>query len=424
MRSAFRILLVALGGALLVLGAAPSGVSADASPTDPQQQQALIDQIRAQLGSNLADAVAAQQQLKQSLLDNAVQQQALQVQIADVEAKIADLDVQIADAQRLEGALTQRIDSERAQLRQLARAIYQQPGSLLVVIAQAQSLSDLLTRVADLNVAGSRATELKGTLARDLSDLEVQRLREQAARDEQLKQRDTLDGELAQLKDLQAQQESSVAQLQVKIEQTQGELYMLSRQSTQLAQQVTDMLQQQQDAIISAAMQAVWTQVQLWSQSNPVGPIAASAGHSTKYRFIWPEPQAQISQGFGPSTYWFEPAYGQYPHFHTGIDMVEPFGSPVYAADDGVVALVGSSSSGYGNYVVIAHSGGLDTLYGHLSTAVVTVGQVVTQGQPVGLEGSSGNSTGAHLHFELRINQKPVDPTPYLPPGPPSAFKG
>jgi murein DD-endopeptidase MepM/ murein hydrolase activator NlpD len=417
------MLLLALGMALLVVVAAPSGASADVSAPDPQQQLALIDQIRAQLGSNLADALAAQQQLKQSLADNAAQQQVLQGQIAAVEAKIADLDVQIADAQRLEGVLTQRITSERAQLRQLARTIYQQPGSILVVIAQAQSLSDLLTRVADLNVAGTRASELKASLASDLADLEVQRQKEQADRDEQVKQRDVLDGQLAQLKVLQAQQESSVAQLQVKIEETQGELYLLSRQSTQLAQQVTDMLQQQEDAIISAAMQAVWTQVQLWSQSNPVGQIAASAGHSTQYRFIWPEPQAQISQGFGPSTYWFEPAYGSYPHFHTGIDMVEPFGSPVYAADDGVVALVGSSSTGYGNYVVIAHSGGLDTLYGHLSTAVVTVGQVVTQGQPVGLEGSTGNSTGAHLHFELRINQKPVDPTPYLPPGPPSGFK-
>jgi murein DD-endopeptidase MepM/ murein hydrolase activator NlpD len=209
----------------------------------------------------------------------------------------------------------------------------------------------------------------------------------------------------------------------VKIDETQSELYLLNRQSAQLAQAVTDMLQQQEDAIISAAMQSVWTQVQLWSQSNSVGQIPTSAGHSTRYRFIWPEPQAQISQGFGPSTFWFEPAYGQYPHFHTGIDLVEPFGSPVYAADDGVVALVGSSSGGYGNYVVIAHSGGLDTLYGHLSTALVKVGQAVTQGQPVGLEGSSGNSTGAHVHFELRINQRPVDPTPYLPPGPPSAFK-
>jgi murein DD-endopeptidase MepM/ murein hydrolase activator NlpD len=417
-------LLVAIGVALLVLGAAASGVSADAASPDPAQQKALIDQIRAQLGSNLADAMAAQQQLKQSLQDNAVQQQSLQGQIAVVEAKIADLDVQIADAQRLEAVFAQRITAERAQLRQLARSIYEQPGSALVVIAEANSLSDLLTRVADLNVAGTRASEVKASLARDLAELEVQRQKEQVARDEQVKQRDELASELAQLKILQAQQESSMAQLQVKIDETQSELFLLNRQSAQLAQQVTDMLQQQEDAIISAAMQAVWTQVQLWSQSNNVGQIPASAGHSTKYRFIWPEPLAQISQGFGPSTFWFEPAYGQYPHFHTGIDLVEPFGSPVYAADDGVVALVGSSSSGYGNYVVIAHTGGLDTLYGHLSTALVRVGQAVTQGQPVGLEGSSGNSTGAHVHFELRINQTPVDPRPYLPPGPPSAFKG
>jgi murein DD-endopeptidase MepM/ murein hydrolase activator NlpD len=198
---------------------------------------------------------------------------------------------------------------------------------------------------------------------------------------------------------------------------------LLALQSAQLAQQITDMLQKQEDAIIAAAMQAVWTQVQLWIQSNPVGQIPTSPGHSTKYRFIWPEPQAQISQGFGPSTYWFEPAYGAYPHFHTGVDLVEPRGSTIFAADDGVVASVGSSSQGYGNYVVIAHSGGLETLYGHLSAAMVKVGDKVIQGQPIGLEGSTGNSTGPHLHFELRINQKPVDPTPYLPPGQPSPYK-
>jgi murein DD-endopeptidase MepM/ murein hydrolase activator NlpD len=417
-------LLIALGAALLVLGAGTSAVSADTAPADPQQQLALIDQIRAQLGSNLADAMAAQQQLRQSLQDNAAQQSALQDQIAEVQAKIADLDMQIAEAQRHEVALASRIDSERAQLRELARAIYEQPSSVLLVLAQARSLSELLTRVADLNVAGSHASDLKGSLTRDLAELQIQRQKEEDARAEQVKQREQLDSALAQLKVLQAQQESSVAQLDVKISQTRTELALINRQSTQLAQQVTDMLQQQQDAIISAAMQAVWTQVQLWSQSNNVGQIPASAGHSTKYRFIWPEPTAQISQRFGPSTFWFEPAYGGYPHFHTGIDLVAPFGTPVLAADDGVVALVGSSSSGYGNYVVIAHSGGLDTLYGHLATTLVQVGQAVSQGQPVGLEGSTGNSTGAHVHFELRINQKPVDPTPYLPPGAPSAFKG
>jgi murein DD-endopeptidase MepM/ murein hydrolase activator NlpD len=419
-----RLLLIALGAALLVLGAGPSGVGADTVPVDPLQQKALIDQIRAQLGSNLADAMAAQQQLRQSLQDNAAQQADLQGQIAAVQAKIADLEAQIADAQRREVFLAARIDSERAQLQQLARAIYEQPSSALVVLAQARSLSDLLTRVADLNVAGGRASELKASLSRDLIEVQIQRQKEQDARAEQVKQRDLLASELAQLQVLQAQQETSLAQLQVKIYQTQSELTLLNRQSTELAQQVTDMLQQQQDAIISAAMQAVWTQVQLWSQSNNVGQIPTSAGHSTKYRFIWPEPTAQISQRFGPSTFWFEPAYGGYPHFHTGVDLVAPFGTPVLAADDGVVALVGSSSSGYGNYVVIAHSGGLDTLYGHLATSLVKVGQQVTQGQPVGLEGSTGNSTGAHVHFELRINQKPVDPTPYLPLGAPSAFNG
>jgi murein DD-endopeptidase MepM/ murein hydrolase activator NlpD len=412
-------LLVALGLAVLVLGASP--VNADMSP---DQQRALIDQIRAQLGSNLANAMAAQQELKQSLVENAAQQQDLRTKIAEVEAKIKDLDEQIAMCQRREAFLAQRIAAERAQLRQLARAIYTQPSSMLVILAEAQSLSDLLTRIADLNVAGARASEIKTALDRDLVEIETERKKEQAAREEQVKQREKLASQLAQLKALQAQQERSVADLEQKIAETRSELYLLNRQSAQLAQAVTDMLQAQQDAIIAAAMQAVWTQMQLWSQANNVGTIPISAGHSTQYRFIWPEPTSQISQPFGPSTYWFEPPYGRYAHFHTGIDMVAPFGTQVLAADDGVVALVGSSSQGYGKYVILAHSGGLDTLYGHLATPLVNVGDRVIQGQPVGLEGSTGNSTGAHLHFELRIKGAPVDPTPYLPPGQPSAFKG
>ena len=416
--------LIALVLALLVLGADRLPATAEGSPSDPAQQQAIIDQVRAQLGSNLADALAAQQQLQQSLQDNAAQQRVLQGKISAAEAKIADLDLQIADAKRREAILARRIEAKRAQLRQLARAVYSAPESALVVLAESESLSDLLTRIADLNVAGARAAEIKDSLKRDLAALQLEREKEEAARAEQIKLRDQLGSDLSQLKSLQAQQETSLAQLEVKIAQTRTELARLNTQSAQLAQQVTQMLQQQQDAIIAAAMQSVWTQLQLWVQSNNVGQIPTSSGHSTKFRFIWPEPQAQISQPFGPSTYWFEPPYGSYPHFHTGIDLVEPFGSPVQAADDGVVALVGSSSSGYGNYVVIAHSGGLNTLYGHLSTALVSVGQQVTQGTVVGLEGSTGNSTGAHLHFELRINQNPVNPAPYLPPGAPSAFRG
>jgi murein DD-endopeptidase MepM/ murein hydrolase activator NlpD len=414
---------IAMAFALLVLGGDRLGASADSNPSDPQQQLSVIDQIRAQLGSNLADAMAAQDQLQKSLQDNAAQQQAVQTKIDSVQAKIAELDDEIAAAEKHEAFLAERIDAERAQLNELARAIYVSPTSPLVTLAQSQSLSDLLTRIADLNVAGEHATTLKASLKNDLADLQAEREKEQEARQEQITQRDQLDSEMAQLRSLEAQQETSMSQLQEKIAETRGELARLNSQSAALAQQVTDMLQQQQDAIIAAAMQAVWTQMQIWLQSNNVGQIPTSTGHSTQYRFIWPEPQAQISQPFGPSTFWFEPPYDGYPHFHTGIDLVEPFGSPVYAADDGVVALVGSSSSGYGNYVVIAHAGGLNTLYGHLSTALVKVGQAVTQGTVVGLEGSTGNSTGPHLHFELRINQTPVNPAPYLPPGAPSPYK-
>jgi murein DD-endopeptidase MepM/ murein hydrolase activator NlpD len=415
-------LLVALCLAAVLLGTGPSGAAAASPATDPVAEKAVIDQVRAQLGSNLADAMIAEQQLKQSLILNTQQQHDLQGQIADAQQRIDDLNVQIADAQLREALLGMQIDSERAQLRELARAIYTAPTSVLVILGQAQSLSDLLTRISDLNVAGSRAADVKRQLASDLAQLQDERTIEQADRDQQVTLRDQLASELAQLRVLHKQQEKSMAQLQAKINETRYELALLNSQSAKLAKEVADMLQQQQDAIIAAAMQSVWTQVQLWAQSNDVGQIPTSPGHSTKYRFIWPEPKAQISQGFGPSHLALEPSFGGYPHFHTGIDLVEPFGSAVYAADDGIVALVGSSSTGYGRYVVIAHSGGLDTLYGHLSTALVKVGQQVVQGQTIGLEGSTGNSTGPHLHFELRIKQQPIDPTPYLPPGAPSAF--
>jgi murein DD-endopeptidase MepM/ murein hydrolase activator NlpD len=414
---------MALALSFMVLGGVHQAATADSTPTNPQQQLAIIAQIRAQLGSNLADALAAQQQLRQSLHTNALQQHDVQAKIDAVEAKIADLDAQIAAAQQRQDFLSRRIDTERAQIRQLARSVYESPTSALLVLAQAKSLSDLFTRVADLNVAGSRAADLKKSLAGDLAQLELEEEVEKAARDDQVEQRDELAAQLAKLKKLQAQQQKSMAQLDEKIRETRSELALLRWQSTQLAQAVTDMLQQQQDEIIAAAMQSVWTQMQLWQESNDVGQIPTSDGHSTRYRFIWPEPHAQISQPFGPSTYWFEPPYGSYPHFHTGIDLVEPFGSAVYAADDGVVALVGRTGSGYGNYVVIAHAGGLDTLYGHLSSILVRAGQHVTQGTPVGLEGSTGNSTGPHLHFELRIGQKPIDPRPYLPPGAPSPYR-
>jgi len=144
----------ALAIAFVIVSADRTPATADSSPTNPQQRLQVIQQIRAQLGSNLADALAAQQQLRQSLVENAAQQQQLQSKIADLESSIAGLDSQITIAQQQEAMLTDRIATEREQIRQLARGVYESPTSVLLVLAQSHSLNDLFTRVADLSVAG------------------------------------------------------------------------------------------------------------------------------------------------------------------------------------------------------------------------------------------------------------------------------
>lgn len=415
-----------VGVALLLLALGTGRASADTSSDllAAQQRAQLIDAVRAQLNGNLADALAAQDQLVKSLQANAEQQAQVQLRVDDANLKIDNLDAQLR-ALDADIALTNaRIDRERRQLRSLARAIYVQPGSVAVMLAESHDLGDLLSRLQALNSAGARANAVKHALDLDAGRLRADRDRQQVARDQQAKLRDAASADMQVLQELRRQQEESKARLQVKISQTRGELSALSGQSADLARQITDLLQRQQDEIIATAMQQVWDQVRVAAEQNPLGAIATSSGHSRQYRFMWPQPDSQLVQGYGPTTLPFEPPYLGFSHFHTGLDTVLPLGAPVLAADDGMVLLVGTGQTGYGNYVVLEHAGGLTTLYGHLSRALVKPGDQVQQGQPIGLEGSTGNSTGPHLHFELRIGGKPVDPAPYLPPGPPSAFRG
>ncbi|WP_053228454.1 peptidoglycan DD-metalloendopeptidase family protein [Spirochaeta cellobiosiphila] len=99
--------------------------------------------------------------------------------------------------------------------------------------------------------------------------------------------------------------------------------------------------------------------------------------------------------------------------FHNGLDIAGPLGTPIKAALDGTVVTVGYHSS-YGNYIVINHQKGYQTLYGHLQKALVKKGQRVMQGDQIGLMGSTGYSTGSHLHFCVFENKKPVDPKKFL----------
>lgn len=99
--------------------------------------------------------------------------------------------------------------------------------------------------------------------------------------------------------------------------------------------------------------------------------------------------------------------------FHTGIDIAAPLGSPIYACRDGVVTQI-SYSSGYGNYLIIDHGNGLETLYAHCSKITTVKGRNVSAGDVIAKVGSTGRSTGYHLHFEVRLDGQFQDPEPYL----------
>jgi len=99
---------------------------------------------------------------------------------------------------------------------------------------------------------------------------------------------------------------------------------------------------------------------------------------------------------------------------HAGIDLSGPVGTPIYATADGVVTTAGYNSGGYGNLVKIDHGRGIETRYGHLSVMGVSSGQRVTRGQLIGRMGSTGRSTGSHLHYEVRIDGRAVNPIPFM----------
>ena len=136
------------------------------------------------------------------------------------------------------------------------------------------------------------------------------------------------------------------------------------------------------------------------AQQAPSGPIGGGAPSAAG--FIWPV--------IGPVTSPFGMRWGR---MHEGIDIAAPTGTAIRAAAAGTVIYAGWLS-GYGNLVILDHGNGLATAYGHQSSVAVTTGQTVTQGHTIGYVGSTGHSTGPHLHFEVRVNGVPVDPLGYL----------
>lgn len=153
------------------------------------------------------------------------------------------------------------------------------------------------------------------------------------------------------------------------------------------------------------------------TQSTPTPKPAPTQAtqQPAKTAFIWPV-QGTITQKFGPTSFTLEPAYEGYAHFHQGLDIANSMYTPIHAAAAGTVIFSGWSNSGYGFCVQIDVGNGLITLYGHMAQQPsVSVGQHVSQGQEIGKMGSTGASTGPHLHFAIKKNGVWVDPLKYLP---------
>ncbi|GAA6762282.1 M23 family metallopeptidase [Thermus hydrothermalis] len=117
--------------------------------------------------------------------------------------------------------------------------------------------------------------------------------------------------------------------------------------------------------------------------------------------------------GFRITTYFGQ--RGAFQRYHTGIDLAAPYGTPIVAAKSGQVEVAGWSSVGYGFHVVLDHGGGVETLYAHMSRIAVRPGQWVEAGEVIGYVGSTGWSTGPHLHFEVRVGGVARNPLSYLP---------
>ncbi|MBP2634450.1 MAG: envC 2 [Firmicutes bacterium] len=139
-----------------------------------------------------------------------------------------------------------------------------------------------------------------------------------------------------------------------------------------------------------------------------VDKITKNAANLAATPSIWPT-SGEVSSRFG----WRNSPWGGGQELHPGIDIANSMGTPIFATADGEVVLSGWSG-GYGNIVQINHGKGIETIYGHNSRVIVSAGQAVKKGQVIAYLGSTGRSTGPHLHYEIRVNGTAVDPIRFL----------
>ena len=213
-------------------------------------------------------------------------------------------------------------------------------------------------------------------------------------------------------RDVALHQKQAVADQQARLVAIKATLQQVKDLSKKQEGQQTDLLDQVgldrahfAAEIAAQAQESAAIIALLASLDDPSQPVATATGGY----FTNPVPGSRISQLFGPN---YDPFTG-IAGFHPGVDFAAKMGTPILAAGDGTVVFA-APDGGYGNYTCIDHGHHVATCYAHQSVQLVGVGDQVKRGQTIGLIGTTGYSTGPHLHFEVRVNGTPVDPMPWL----------
>ena len=270
------------------------------------------------------------------------------------------------------------------------------------VLFGANSIGEFLSLIDDIGDIMKSDKELEDSYKESVVNLKEAKAEYEEVQTE-LKQNKV---ECAQLKD----------QLQVDITQAAAVITSLQADINENASVLSE-LDSQESALqsqIQAKVNQLNEQKKAEEEANRNNNNGGSSGGSTTGtgNLVWPSYCTYISRRQGPRVH---PITGEYKN-HGGTDIAASYGSAIYAADSGrVVSSSDGWNGGWGNYVMIDHGNGMQTLYAHMSSRAVSVGQTVSRGQTIGYVGSTGMSTGPHLHFEMYVNGSRIDPQTKYP---------
>ena len=392
-----KYVILAVTAALLTPNFAVFGEDEDLQNqlSDVQNRMAQESEKKAQaeavIGSVNDRLYAIQQQLEAAQREYQSVANELKATEEKIAATQAELEKTRARLKVREGVFTKRV-----------RDIYMHGQlSYLDVVLGAKDFSDfsnrleLLRRIIDADITLiSDIRQERAAIEKAQQELETQRARQAQLRDQAAAKRDEIESRRKEQQAIlyQAQNDKAVAE----------QAYNEYQQSSQA---IAEMLRQRaadRAAQAAAAAAAAQSSSGGGGGSDSYQPVSGSGA------MIWPV-NGVVTSPYGYRTH---PIFGT-TIYHSGIDIGVDYGTPVHAADGGVVVEAGWIS-GYGYAVIIDHGNGLSTLYGHNQELAVSEGQSVSQGQVIAYAGSTGNSTGPHVHFEVRANGDPVDPSAYL----------